>query len=126
MRVVRGLVAWERVGEGRHRRLVWLGCCARLGCSPVGTRRLLSRADTDITSTRRPADAATAARFAEAVALTGREFDEALRYYARSWLPARGHVKEALDQRSSVHASGAGGCAWAGLGVAPLGVALAA
>lgn len=53
-----------------------------------------------------PADAATAERFAAAVELTGREFEEALAYYARSWLPARGHVKEALDQRASVHPSG--------------------
>lgn len=43
------------------------------------------------------------------MALTGQEFEEALAYYAKSWLPARTHVKEALDQRQAVHPSGAAG-----------------
>ncbi|GAB4813079.1 hypothetical protein N2152v2_000125 [Parachlorella kessleri] len=45
-------------------------------------------------------------RFEQAVQLTGSEFLEAVQYYAKSWLPARGYVKEALDQRLDVDPSG--------------------
>lgn len=45
-------------------------------------------------------------QFLLAVELTGSEFTEAVQYYSRSWLPARTHVKEALEQRQQVHPSG--------------------
>lgn len=51
-------------------------------------------------------EAATMRQFQAAMELTGREFTEAVQYYARSWLPARTHVKEALEQRAQVHPSG--------------------
>lgn len=46
------------------------------------------------------------ARFAEAMALTGAELTAEIRFYAKSWLPARHIVQEALAKRFSVHASG--------------------
>ncbi|KAL4427135.1 hypothetical protein ABPG77_001139 [Micractinium sp. CCAP 211/92] len=49
---------------------------------------------------------ATMRQFRAAMELTGSEFTEAVQYYAKSWLPARKHVQEALDQRKEVHPSG--------------------
>lgn len=46
------------------------------------------------------------ARFLEAVALTGREFSDEVRFYVKSWLPARNIVREALGKRFEVHPSG--------------------
>lgn len=46
------------------------------------------------------------AQFAKASKLTGDEFLGRLDYYAKSWLPARGLVSEALAQRGSVDPSG--------------------
>ncbi|PRW61099.1 UPF0160 -like [Chlorella sorokiniana] len=51
-------------------------------------------------------DEATMQRFKQAMQLTGSEFLEAVQYAAKSWLPARSHVKEALEQRLEVHPSG--------------------
>ena len=45
-------------------------------------------------------------RFTKAMSLTGKEFDEAVAYYAKSWLPARGYVLEALQRRKGIHPSG--------------------
>ena len=42
-------------------------------------------------------------QFTKAVALTGSEFDEAVKYYGLSWLPARKHVEQALDTAKEVH-----------------------
>jgi uncharacterized UPF0160 family protein len=47
------------------------------------------------------------AQFAKAMALTGAEFEDALHYAARSWLPGRALVVDALQQAEKVHASGA-------------------
>lgn len=49
---------------------------------------------------------ATMQQFRAAMALTGQEFLESVLYYAKSWLPARTFVKEALLQRKEVHPSG--------------------
>lgn len=46
------------------------------------------------------------ARFADAVALTGKEFDHAVRHAVSSWLPARSIVAQALQGATIVHASG--------------------
>lgn len=46
-------------------------------------------------------------QFAQAVKLTGGEFEDALRYAADSWLPGRGLVVAALDGATQVHESGA-------------------
>lgn len=46
------------------------------------------------------------ARFLQAVALTGKEFSDEVRFFVRSWLPARNIVKEALGKRFEVHPSG--------------------
>ncbi|KAI8849392.1 metal-dependent protein hydrolase [Chytridium lagenaria] len=45
-------------------------------------------------------------RFLEAVALTGREFTERVRYLGLSWLPARTLVEDGLKSRFEVNASG--------------------
>ena len=45
-------------------------------------------------------------QFTKAVALTGSEFDDAVKYYGLSWLPARKHVEQALDTAKEVHPSG--------------------
>jgi len=45
-------------------------------------------------------------QFAKAMALAGGEFLAAVRYAGEAWLPARRHVKEALDKRHEVDASG--------------------
>jgi uncharacterized UPF0160 family protein len=47
------------------------------------------------------------ARFADAVTLTGKEFDHAVRHAVSSWLPARSIVAKALEGATSVHKSGA-------------------
>jgi uncharacterized UPF0160 family protein len=47
-----------------------------------------------------------AQRFAQAMELTGREFAQEVNFYAKSWLPARHIVKEALAKRFDVHPSG--------------------
>lgn len=47
------------------------------------------------------------ARFADAVVLTGKEFDLSVRHAVSSWLPARSIVLKALQGATSVHASGA-------------------
>ena len=46
------------------------------------------------------------ARFADAVALTGKEFDGAVRHAVSSWLPARSIVAAALEAATTVHKSG--------------------
>ena len=46
------------------------------------------------------------AQFTKAVALTGGEFDDAVKYYGLSWLPARKYVESALDSAKEVHPSG--------------------
>ena len=46
-------------------------------------------------------------QFEKAVALTGAEFDDALRYSIESWLPGRALVEEAMDKAATVHDSGA-------------------
>lgn len=46
-------------------------------------------------------------RFQKAMVLTGEEFLESVQYYAKSWLPARGFVKESLEQRFQIDPSGA-------------------
>jgi Uncharacterised protein family (UPF0160) len=51
-------------------------------------------------------NAAIDARFADAVALTGREFEDAVRHAVNSWLPARSIVAAALNAAPSVHSSG--------------------
>ncbi|KAK9839664.1 hypothetical protein WJX81_004487 [Elliptochloris bilobata] len=50
--------------------------------------------------------AATDAGFAKAVELTGHEFEEAVDYYSKAWLPARGIVQAAIQQRLEVDSSG--------------------
>lgn len=45
-------------------------------------------------------------RFQDAMSLTGKEFTDEVLFYARSWLPARHIVKEALAKRNEVHPSG--------------------
>jgi len=45
-------------------------------------------------------------RFLKAVALTGVEFREEVEFYAKSWMPARNIVKQAIDKRMEVHPSG--------------------
>lgn len=47
------------------------------------------------------------ARFADAVALTGKEFEYAVRHAVSSWLPARSIVAAALQKATGVHSSGA-------------------
>ena len=47
------------------------------------------------------------AGFDRAVALTGAEFLDKVRYYGRVWLPARSVVAEALAGREAVHPTGA-------------------
>jgi uncharacterized UPF0160 family protein len=44
--------------------------------------------------------------FLKAVALTGSEFEAALHYYAKSWLPGRDFVVDALKKRKEVDSSG--------------------
>lgn len=46
-------------------------------------------------------------RFFKAVALTGSELTQEIKFYAHSWLPARHIVLESLANRFNVHASGA-------------------
>eukprot|EP00898_Chlorokybus_atmophyticus_P005970 jgi/Chlat1/6374/Chrsp44S05832 len=46
------------------------------------------------------------ARFLKAMALTGAEFEDAVNYYGKGWLPARAFVEAALKERSAVDASG--------------------
>lgn len=46
-------------------------------------------------------------QFAKAMALTGREFEDALSYSAESWLPGRALVEEAIRAAPDVHSSGA-------------------
>ena len=50
-------------------------------------------------------DANLDARFAQAVALTGAEFEDAVAYVAKAWLPARAVVEAALAERAAVDAS---------------------
>eukprot|EP00983_Pelagomonas_calceolata_P077020 1153689-Pelagomonas_calceolata.AAC.4 len=44
--------------------------------------------------------------FLKAVELTGKEFTEMVSDVVNSWLPGRGYVKEAIEQRFSVDPSG--------------------
>mmetsp|Transcript_6783 Transcript_6783/g.25058 ORF Transcript_6783/g.25058 Transcript_6783/m.25058 type:complete len:365 (+) Transcript_6783:319-1413(+) len=44
--------------------------------------------------------------FEAAVALTGKEFTESVKYYGNTWLPAREYVHEALENASKIHPSG--------------------
>eukprot|EP00850_Spirogloea_muscicola_P025209 SM002457S08265 [mRNA] locus=s2457:14:1763:+ [translate_table: standard] len=53
-----------------------------------------------------PSRAAQDAAFARAMDLAGGEFQEALEYLAKDWLPARDTVEATLQTRHSVHASG--------------------
>ncbi|XP_002989684.2 UPF0160 protein [Selaginella moellendorffii] len=46
------------------------------------------------------------AAFARAMELTGSEFQQALRYYAKSWLPARSIVLDCINRRKEIHPSG--------------------
>ena len=50
-------------------------------------------------------DASLDAGFMKAVELTGTEFEDAVRYAARAWLPARAVVAAALDKAGEVDAS---------------------
>jgi len=45
-------------------------------------------------------------QFAKAMAMTGAEFMDAVKYYGISWLPARQYVEQALDSAKDVHPSG--------------------
>ena len=45
-------------------------------------------------------------QFLKAVALTGSEFDDCVKYYTGKWLPARQHVEHALNCAKDVHESG--------------------
>ncbi len=45
------------------------------------------------------------AQFLKAVQLTGGEFKECVEYVGQCWLPARSHVRVALEQLSSIDAS---------------------
>eukprot|EP00850_Spirogloea_muscicola_P025235 SM002513S08702 [mRNA] locus=s2513:2:1704:- [translate_table: standard] len=53
-----------------------------------------------------PSRAAQDAAFARAMDLAGGEFQEALEYLAKDWLPARDIVEATLQTRHSVHTSG--------------------
>ncbi|CAO3564357.1 unnamed protein product [Mortierella alpina] len=46
------------------------------------------------------------AQFMKAVAITGQDFQDSIRYLGLSWLPARDLVVKALDQRLDIHPSG--------------------
>ncbi|KAF8932789.1 metal-dependent protein hydrolase [Dissophora ornata] len=46
------------------------------------------------------------AQFMKAVAMTGGDFTDSVRYLGLSWLPARDLVVKALDQRMDIHPSG--------------------
>jgi uncharacterized UPF0160 family protein len=52
------------------------------------------------------AEAVLYQRFLQAVALAGAGFADSLTYHAARWLPARSHVRAALDARHAVHPSG--------------------
>jgi uncharacterized UPF0160 family protein len=45
-------------------------------------------------------------QFLKAVAMTGQDFTDAVRYLGLSWLPARDLVVKALDKRMDIHPSG--------------------
>jgi len=56
-------------------------------------------------------------QFRKAMEMTGAEFVDALKYYGKSWLLARGHVVQALDEAKTTHPSGEilklpGYCPW--------------
>lgn len=56
-------------------------------------------------------------RFGKAMETAGSEFLDMANYYVQAWMPARGLVKKALDEREKVDASGQivvfnSGCPW--------------
>eukprot|EP00055_Hartaetosiga_balthica_P004092 m.10086 g.10086 ORF g.10086 m.10086 type:complete len:342 (-) comp3608_c0_seq1:795-1820(-) len=46
------------------------------------------------------------AKFRDAIALVGKEFEEVLDFYFNSWLPARKHVVSAIEKRKEIDESG--------------------
>lgn len=78
-----------------------------IGCRVSDLNPSWNEKDVDVTS-----------RFYEASALVGRLFEDRVRFYARSWWPARELVAAAVAARHEVHAGGEvmvlaqGGCPW--------------